>query len=64
LSINLIASIHDKAIPKPKLDNKIQIAGLYCTKGAKPRIEHQLTGAISKDFNAVLANYGSGFTAS
>lgn len=31
-------------------------------KGKGAKIIHQLTGAITKDFNSVLNNHGIGFT--
>lgn len=44
------------------MENKINHAGLCVSKGQNRKIYHQLTGAISRDFNSVLQSYGWGFT--
>ncbi len=49
-------------MPKTKQVNENPEAGVFVTKGFERKIEHRLTGHISKDFNSVLANYGVGFT--
>lgn len=44
------------------MQNPKPMAGLFVARSFNRKVEHKLTGHIHKDFNAVLANYGVGFT--
>lgn len=60
---NLMISIHTQNVPKTIQESKSNRAGLIIQhKNFVKSVGHKLTGFIHKDFNAVLMNYGQGFT--
>jgi hypothetical protein len=59
LKTSLLLSIYDKIVPKNKSQDGKFNPGLKVLGG---RVVSVLTGLISKDYNAVLTNYGYGYS--